>query len=250
MLFRHTTRNCFLVVVACAALCFAGCGNSCFVGYSINGNGGVIVKGGNPPPTCSLNQAQGMVRAAMVKTAACNNCAPVATVQHMYVVLRSIQIHRGDDNSDSAWVDLAPGLASNPLHLDLIGDSLQPLADAPAFVPAGTYDSVKLQFAADSTSEQTADDSAQTRCGAGLANCLLTGDGQIESLRFSMEAATELVLPLDQQNNSLLVLPQSKLELGIHLGARPIERSLDSASYRPQLLVIGEVVARKAADPD
>src|SRR3974377_346601 len=102
-----------------------GCGNSCFVGFSNNGNGVVIVKAGNPPPPCSLPQPTGLMSFLAVKSSVCESC-PAPHPQHIFVTLQGIQLHSspvaGPTSPD--WHEIAPRLADEPLLIDLIGGSL------------------------------------------------------------------------------------------------------------------------------
>ena len=236
-----------LPAAACLASYVAGCGNSCFVGYSVNGNGGVIVKGGNPPPVCTLNQAQGNVRVAMAKSATCQSCAPVAGVQHMFIKLRGVQIHSYGEDGDAAWLDLAPELAAQPLGLDLIGDGLSDVGVSSSMVPAGTYDTLRLQFAPGSATSDAEAQANPERCGGKVSNCLILGDGRTEELTFAGQPA-ELVLPIAGDGQPLLVLPDTSTELQIHLGARQVTDASDAHSATRSMRVVGEVVIRRGTD--
>ena len=233
----------FAGVCACSA--FGGCGNSCVVGYSVNGTGGVIVKAGNPPPVCTLNQAQGMVRAAMVKTPECVDCAPGGRVQHFLVVLRGMQIHSEGDGD--GWVDLAPGLAASPRSVDLLGDSLPQPAVISAVVPAGSYDTLRLEFASQEVSIQSENDFRQRQCGNAVSNRLIMGDGRSEPLSFAGDT-NELLIPLTKETKSLLVLPDSASELHIQLGARPSIGTFTSGNSNPPMQLVGEVVAKRVTE--
>jgi len=233
----------FAGVCACSA--FGGCGNSCVVGYSVNGTGGVIVKAGNPPPVCTLNQAQGMVRAAMVKTPECVDCAPGGRVQHFLVVLRGMQIHSEGDGD--GWVDLAPGLAASPRSVDLLGDSLPQPAVISAVVPAGSYDTLRLEFASQEVSIQQEDDFGQGQCGNAGPNCLVMDDGRREPLSFA-GGMNELLIPLTKETTALAVLPDSTSELQIQLGARQSIGMSPSGGGKWAMQVIGEVAARRVIE--
>jgi hypothetical protein len=222
-----------LMAFVVSAMGITGCGNSCIVGFSNNGNGGVIVKAGDPPPVCTLNPAQGMVRAALVKTAVCEGCAPVAQVRHMYVVLRGIQIHSEGAGSDSGnWVDVAPETSASPRSLDLIGDSRAESPATAAVVPAGTYDLVRLQFAPD-------EESSKSLCGLGVTNCLIMGDGRLEPLGFPGEAP-EVLIRLNQGGTPMLVLPDTTSALQIRLGAQKLVGAFLAGAGKPQTQLVGE----------
>ena len=224
------------LAVLCAGGCVAGCGNSCFVGYSINGNGGVIIKAGNPPPVCMLNQAQGKVRVAMAKIAKCDNCAPVGQLQHMLVALRDIEIHSEGETDDTGWVDIASTVAANPRTLDLVGDPIPDFVVASATVPAGSYDLLRLRFAPDMDGSESEDHPGTDHCGSGIANCLIMSDGRMEPLRVggdSAEVQTRMKQPL-------LVLPNSVSQLRIHLATQP-NADISAVGSKAQVLVLGEL---------
>jgi len=236
-----------LPAAACLASYAAGCGNSCFVGYSVNGNGGVIVKGGNPPPVCTLNQAQGNVRVAMAKSATCQSCAPVAEVQHMFIELRGVQLHSYGEDGDAAWLDLAPELAAQPLELDLIGDGPADVGVGASIVPAGMYDSLRLRFAPSSAPSDLEARANPEWCGGIGSNCLILGDRRTEELSFAGQGA-ELVLPIAGDGQPLLVLPDSSTKLQIRLGAQQVTETSDSHFEALPMRVIGRVVTQRGTD--
>ena len=223
-----------------AALCaggyVAGCGNSCFVGYSINGNGGVIVKAGDPPPACMLNQAQGKVRVALAKIAKCENCAPVGQLQHMLVALRSIEIHSEGEADDAGWVDIAPTDTANPRTLDLVGDPLSDFVVVSATVPAGSYDLLRLRFAPDMDAREPEDDPGTDHCGSGIANCLIMSDGRMEPLRIGANSAEVLT----RMKQPLLVLPNRVSQLRVHLATQP-NADISAVGSKAQVLVLEEL---------
>jgi hypothetical protein len=225
-----------LLAVLCAAGCVVGCGNSCFVGYSINGNGGVIIKAGNPPPVCMLNQAQGKVRVAMARIAKCDNCAPVGQVQHMLVALRGIQIHSEGEADDAGWVDIAPTLATSARTLDLVGDPIPDFVVASAIVPAGSYDLLRLRFAPDIEASESEDGPGLDHCGSGIANCLIMSDGRIEPLRIGSDSA-EVPIRMTQP---LLVLPDGASQIRVRL-ATQLNADMSAMGGEAQILVFGDL---------
>src|ERR1700751_1964622 len=89
--FQCHVRNTFSAAVF-AAIGLAGCGNSCFVGFSNNGNGGLIVKNGNPPPTCPFSRAHGKMDVVALKSTVCETCTAAVRALHIFVTLQSIQL--------------------------------------------------------------------------------------------------------------------------------------------------------------
>jgi hypothetical protein len=49
--------------------------------------------------------------------------APQGPFRHIYVTVTEVKIRQSDNASasDSAWLDLAPGLEDNPTQVDLLG---------------------------------------------------------------------------------------------------------------------------------
>jgi hypothetical protein len=181
-----------------------------------------------------------MVRAVLVRTPVCENCAAVAEVHHTIVTLRGIQLHRGGPSLDSGeWFDTATKLSASPRQLDLIGDSLPQLVVTSAAVPAGTYDKVRLQFVSGGEQIDLDDDANTPRCGGGISNCLLMSDGRIEMLGFP-EDQPEVLLRITPQNLPLLVVPDSISELKIRLVPQAIS-AVSSAIPQPRFQIVGEV---------
>src|SRR5271156_5520199 len=122
---RCHLRSAFSCVAMFTSIVLVGCGNSCFIGFSNNGNSGVIVKAGDPAPSCPLSQANGTMSVVALKSPACEVCTAAARTEHILVTLRGIQIHpsAGDDTNPPDWIELAPGLAKEPRQIDVMGDS-------------------------------------------------------------------------------------------------------------------------------
>jgi hypothetical protein len=244
---RGNLRKIVLTMMMCASGVLSGCGSSCFAGFSVNGNGGVIVKAGEPPPVCTLNQVQGMVRAGVMPTAACESCAPAIRVDHIFVALRDVEIHREGDNSDQ-WIDITPELDVSPRTVDLVGSSLLELAGTPAVVPAGPYDGVRVHIL-NGAKPREAEGSREERCGPGVSHCLLMGDGRVELLDFQGDGP-EVLVNLSAESKTLLVFPESTSELQIRLGAQPLARPFVSDSGKPRFQIEGEVSLVREVRPD
>src|SRR5215469_15495390 len=91
-LFHWVLRRSGPSVLILSMAAVVGCGNSCFIGFFNNGNGGAIIKAGNPPPPCSLPQTNGMMSVLAVKSSKCESCA-ASHPQHVFVTLQGIQLH-------------------------------------------------------------------------------------------------------------------------------------------------------------
>jgi hypothetical protein len=77
------------------AIALTGCGDCCFVGFSNNGNGSLIVKVANSPPSCSLSQVHGAMSVVALKSSLCETCTVATRVEHVFVNLRGIQLRLG-----------------------------------------------------------------------------------------------------------------------------------------------------------
>lgn len=210
------------ITLRCAAIftfiVLAGCGNSCFVGFSNNGKGGLIVKTGNPPPTCSLSQANGTMSVVALKSPVCETCTTAARVGHVFVTLRSIQLRPGvsDDTNSPDWLELAPHLAIEPRQIDLMGNSKPMILVESAIVPAGNYREVRLQFVLEAPTS-TGEFPVKSACGATRGNCIVMADGYVEPLRLPGGIPDILVFPLSIESDSITVLPNAGMELQLSL---------------------------------
>jgi len=207
-----------------------GCGNSCFVGFSNNGNGVVIVKAGNPPPPCSLPQTTGMMSVLAVKSSVCESC-PAPHPQHIFVTLQGIQLHSspvaGPTSPD--WHEIAPRLADEPLLIDLIGGSVPEVLVDYSPAPAGTYRQVRLRFLPDS--EYAPDRLPRSPCGEARHNCVVLADGRVESLPWASEENPDLLIASDAlQGGSIVVPPGAKTDLLLVFG---LSQRLYSSAAEP-----------------
>jgi hypothetical protein len=235
---RKTLFGCVIFVV----FGLSGCGDACFVGFSNNGNGGVIVKAGNPAPTCSPSQGTGMMSAVVLKSPACESCVTSDRLKHVWVTLRSIQIHPSGiaDTNPADWIEIAPDLAGEPRKIDLMDNSEPvPLVDS-RIVPARGYDEVRLEFATrseENVNELTTDNG----CREKLWNCALSENGAAEALHLSGEMP-ELVIHSSQiESHSLIVLPNAKIELQLSLEPIQVIDFSDYDGWSPRTILVGRV---------
>jgi hypothetical protein len=212
----------FQTIFCCAVIFLAlglfGCGNSCYAGYSINGNGGLIVVAGNPPPACSLSQANGTMRVVALKSPVCESCPPATRVEHALVTLQGVQLlpFGGDDKNSPDWLELAPQLAKEPRQVDLMGSSLPVILQESTTVAAGSYREVRLQFVGGSSmSAETLP--SENACGGKLWNCMVMADGHVQPLRLPTDRS-ELSIPFqNMENGPFVVLPDTVMELRLSL---------------------------------
>jgi hypothetical protein len=234
LVFGSHSRQTFPCAVLLLVLALAGCGNSCFVGFSNNGTGVVLIKVSNPPPSCSLNQVNAMVRVIAVKATACEACKTPNSQEHAFLTLRGIQLRSADGQNTPAWLEIAPQLAKEPRQVDLTASRPDILAEH-ATIPAGTYGELRLQF----LSESPGPDQSlpiENRCRDKGWNCLIAEDGHIEPIR-----QEELVMELGSAPHiPFQLLPDSSVDLQVNLGLSPSALYLsDAATIRLQTIVVG-----------
>jgi Domain of unknown function (DUF4382) len=215
---RRHLRSAFTFAAMFTAIGLAGCGSSCFVGFSNNGNGGAIVKVGDPPPTCSLSQASGAMRAVLLRSPICETCTPAVRVEHFLVTLRGIQVRSGatPDTNSPDWLELAPHLATEPRQIDLMGSSLPVILVDGAIVPAGSYREVRLQFLSDSPASAEVLPTENV-CGEMRWNCLIRAGGQVQPLRLPGDVPELLIPSQNIENGSVVVLPDARMDLRLSL---------------------------------
>src|SRR5437868_2054481 len=111
--FRLTLRIKLSCIVIAVAALVAGCGDTCFVAFSDNGKGGLVVKAGTTVPTCSLKKANAAIHVVALKTPVCEGCTAAARVEHVVVAVRGIEIRSVEREATSSgeWVEIAPQLA-------------------------------------------------------------------------------------------------------------------------------------------
>lgn len=200
------------------SLALSGCGNTCVAGFSINGNGGVIIRAGDPPPTCSLSQAKGVVTAMLVKSPVCESCKPPGDVAHVFVTLQSISIRPAatDDPKSLDWLELAPELETEPRQIDLLHDSLPLIVGESTIAPAESYREVRLRFLSGSP-ENTHALPYQNSCGDKQWNCVVRAGGRVEPLHFPGDLAGITISSQSGERDSLLLLPDTRLTLRLSL---------------------------------
>lgn len=241
---KASLRSKVRCLVVVAGITFAGCRNTCFVGFATNGKAVGDVKAGDPPPSCSLTQARGAIRAIAVKSAVCEACTVDARVQHLFVTVRNIQLRRTvtEGGTGKDWVEIAPELANQPRQFDLIGNSSPEKWVENAYVPAETYAEIRLRFCFDSSSDSL-ECQAETACGRMLRNCAVKSDGRIEPL-FWPGSTPELVIAIHTlEGDSLAVLPDSIADLRLSFA---LQRRFSVSSIQQSTLqnvLLGSAIA-------
>jgi len=222
------------------AVALTGCGDSCFVGFSNNGNGGLIVKVANPPPSCSLSQVHGAMSVVALKSSLCETCTAATRVEHVFVTLRGIQLRLGasEDAHSPTWLELAPQLAKKPRQIDLMGNSIPIILAESANVPAGSYREVRLQFLG-STPASHEELPTVNACGETRWSCIVMADGHVEPLRFPGDPPELLIASQSIEDNSVVVLPDARVDLQLSLKPRQGSYISSSEGWRLQSTLVG-----------
>ena len=242
--FPWVLRRVSCCAVALFTTVISGCGNSCFVGFSNNGNGGIIVKAGNPPPACSLPQINGAMSVLVLKPLVCEFCGGPGP-QHVFVTLRAVQLRSSaiGEPASSDWLEIAPRLADEPLQIDLIGGPVPEVLVDNAAIPAGTYHQVRLRFLPDSQPD-AARLRSQNPCGEAYRNCIVMADGRIDQLGWS--ADPDVLLTADTvPNGALVVPPDAKTDLLLSLELSEMLYSSGTEPLKPRAFLVGRAAARQ-----
>lgn len=225
------------------AVALTSCSDSCFVGFSNNGNGGVIVKAGNPAPACSLTQVHGAMSVVALKSLLCETCTAVTRVEHVFVTLRGVQLRFGarEDATSPDWLELAPQLAKEPRQIDLMGNSMPVLLAESANVPAGSYREVRLQFF-DGSPRSAEELPAVNVCGETRWNCIVMANGYVEPLRLPGDMPELLIPSQSIEGDSVAVLPDARVDLRLSLEPHQGSYISSSEGWRLQSTLVGRVM--------
>jgi hypothetical protein len=234
-------RSLLLITTSAIAAC-----NTCFVGFSNNGNGGVIIKSANPPPACSLPQPVGKM-SVTARRGACVSCVANLDTDHVFLTIQSIRLRPSaplDENS-ADWIELAPALRKDPHQFDLAGDFSPETLVKGALVPADSYVELRIKLFSENEGDPLQLPS-ENACGEGPWNCIMTGDKRIEPL-YGPSNSPEVVISLEAMDGSaLVVLPNSSLELQVSL-ARQNTIASSVGGVRVMNILAGSVETRRQA---
>ena len=233
-------RNALAGVVLFAALGLTGCGDTCYAGF-FNGTS-IGINLGTPASVCTLTNAKGAVRAAVVKSPSCESCTAGARVDHVYVTLRGVQLHAGvvAERNSPDWVEIAPELADEPRQIDLAGGGGPAILAESATIPAGSYRQVRLEFVRDSATEDERVDVGGA-CGVTRRNCVVLGDGRVEAVRWTGEAPEVVITGQSLEGGSVVVLPDTTMELRIRVEARQVFSSSGREPWVAEAVLVGRV---------
>src|SRR5215470_5157007 len=123
--------------------------------------------------------------------------APQGPFSHIFVTVTDVRIHQSANASDtdSGWVDLAPGLANSPVQVDLLGASAQCFLKmlGSQQIQAGAYQQIRIILADNGTSV------SGNQCGS-TANCVVLASDPMNprALQLSSESKTGIKIPSGQ----------------------------------------------------
>jgi hypothetical protein len=239
---RNIRNSLLSAAVASASLALASCGTTCVAGIFANGTGIVLVKNSTPPPACPFSTGMGTMNVAAIKSQICETCTASSRAQHIFVTLRSIQLHSLFSNSPSSpeWLELAPQLHLEPRKLDMIGDSSPEILVQSAPVPGGAYRELRVQFSPDAPTNADALP-AENPCGNNHRHCVVMADGRVEELRFGTNGdAPELLLPLQNDGISeLAVVPGATVNLRLTLQLQLVFSASPSEGWQTHYVLVG-----------
>ena len=120
--------------------------------------------------------------------------APNGPYEHVYVTVTDVKasVNASAGDNDPSFVDLAPGLASAPKQIDLLGQAtnqcfLATLGASQQLQP-GNYQQIRVILADNGANI------AGNACG-GSTNCVVLNDGSVHPLLLSSESKTGIKIP-------------------------------------------------------
>jgi hypothetical protein len=122
---------------------------------------------------------------------------PQGPFSHVYVTVTNVRIHQSASASDtdSGWIDLAPGLAGSPVQVDLLGAATQCFLKilGSSEIQPGTYQQIRILLADNSATV------SGNQCGS-TANCVVLASDPMNPrpLQLSSESKTGIKIPPGQ----------------------------------------------------
>ena len=220
---QSRTASALLLLCSCG-LSATGCNNTCVSG-TLNGPGGstVNVKAGDPPPSCSLNTANGTVHLEIGAASGTSTPFIVAPlwprVSHLYVTVAGVDAHSSPLAVDDTpgWQPLGAGLQQRPVQLDLLAAPDENATSVPfpeASLPAGAYRQIRLRLVNPLPGESALE---AGRCGAGAPHCAVFSDGHVSPLAFPVTRPNLRIVLDGAPGHELYVPPDGVVALVIEL---------------------------------
>lgn len=147
--------------------------------------------------------------------------APNGPFEHVFVTVADVKVNVNSNagDNDSGWVDLTPGLSTQPKQIDLLGQAsnqcfLASLGATQELQP-GKYQQIRVIL---TTNDPGTDgkELPNNLCSNGVANCVVLNDGSVHTLQLSSETQTGIKIPAGQiANGGLTVAAGDTKELDI-----------------------------------
>lgn len=185
------------------------------------------------------------VRVSLSDPSTCS--APQGPFNHIYVTVTDVRIHQsaGASNSDSGWVDLAPGLAKSPVQVDLLGAATQCFLKmlGSSDIQPGTYQQVRILLADNSAPV------SGNQCPSS-ANCVILASDPLnpKPLALSSESKTGIKIPPGQiAGGKFVVAAGESKDLNIDFNACCSVVSEGNGAFRLKPVLHAGEVAQQAA---
>jgi len=206
-----------LLLTACL-LCISGCQNTCISGTVNSGN----VQASNPPPSCPLSTANGIVHLEIGSTsgAIATSGPSVAPphIAHLFVTFAGVEVHSSPLANDDTpgWQPLAAELAAHPVQVDLLADARANSSAGPfpdAVLAAGVYRQIRLRLA----TALPQDFALGTSHCVGSPHCAVMSDGRVRPVAFPSSRPELRILLESGSGHELYVPPDGSVALRIEL---------------------------------
>lgn len=227
-----------LLAVLLFSLALAGCGDSCITG-AVNSGGGSVTGTGT---TCPVGNQTGNVALHLRSSLAPAAPSWPSDAQHIFVSLRGIEARPANlsDEDSPAWQELAPGLPTHPIQVDLMAraaDSCEPVALSQAVVSVGIYSQIRMSMVPNQP-QASEPVPAENACGAAGFNCVVGSNGAMRPLA-SVNPAELGISSEHIAGGSFRVLPDDHIRLAIEFDplASLIVRVGDTARLVPTFSV-------------
>ena len=132
--------------------------------------------------------------------------APNGPFLHVYVTVTDVKasVNANASDNDSSFVDLTPGLSTQPKQIDLLGQAtnqcfLASLGSTQQLQP-GNYQQIRV-ILSDNSPATVGKTLPTNLCVNGAANCVVLNDGTTQTLQLSSEATTGIKIPTGQIAN-------------------------------------------------
>jgi hypothetical protein len=185
------------------------------------------------------------VQVSLSDPATCS--APQGAFSHVYVTVTDVRIHQSASASDtdSGWVDLAPGLAGSPVQVDLLGAGTQCFLKmlGSSEIQPGTYQQIRILLA---------DNSAMVsgnQCGS-TANCVVLASDPMNPrpLQLSSESKSGIKIPPGQiAGGKFVVAPGESKDLDLDFNACSSIVREGNGTFRLKPVLHAGEVAQQAA---